>query len=54
MTNFLVEASCRQMEPLLQLDVDVTAYDKSSGVGHLEKVTSQKTTRAAASAILRK
>ena len=51
---FGTAARSRQMRLLPPVGNDVIEDDESGDVGHLEKVTSRKTTRAATSAIFEK
>ena len=54
MTDVSAEARSRQTKFLSPVGDHVTASSQSDGVGHLERVTSRKTTRAATSAIFKK
>ena len=47
------EVRSRQMKFLPPVGDDVTEDDESSGVGHLEKVTSRKTTSVLLSGMMR-
>ncbi len=53
MTDVWAEPRSRQTKLLPPVGDDVTASSQSKGVDHLEKVTTRKTAKAAALAILR-